>query len=183
MDLDEMRYARFLNGDHSALEELIGTYRESLTLFIYRYTKDFVEAENIMIDVFAQLVVSRKQFRGESTLKTYLFTIGRNEALRYLKKNKRQIRLQEQHKGVLREEIPIEFSVFQEERNRQLYTVMETLHREYREVLFLLYFEDVRYKEAGKIMKKSEKQITNLAYRGKKALKEKLEKEGFTYYE
>ncbi len=36
------------------------------------------------------------------------------------------------------------------------------------------------YKEAAQVMNKSEKQITNLAYRAKKSLKEELEKEGFS---
>ncbi len=183
METDEMRYSRFLNGDHKGLEELIGTHKEGLTLFIYRYTKDIVEAENIMIDVFAQLVVSRKRFQGNSSLKTYLFAIGRNEALRYLKKNKRQVALHETQLIAADGDISVEFDMLKGERNKQLYLAMESLHPEYREVLFLLYFEDMSYLEAGKVMKKNEKQITNLAYRGKKALKEKLEKDGFIYYE
>jgi DNA-directed RNA polymerase specialized sigma24 family protein len=42
-------------------------------------------------------------------------------------------------------------------------------------VLLLLYFEDMSYREAGKAMNKSEKQIKHLAFRAKKALKKKLE--------
>lgn len=183
MNLDEMYYEKFLNGDQTALEELIGIHKEGLTLFLYRYTNDIMEAENIMIDTFAQLVVSRKRFMGKSSLKTYLFAIGRNEALRYLKKKKRHISLDEQQFEIVDPNFPMEFEMLKEERKHQLYNAMQQLQAEYREVLFLLYFENMSYQEAGKVMKKSLKQITNLAYRGKKALKEKLEKDGFTYYE
>ena len=37
------------------------------------------------------------------------------------------------------------------------------------------------YKEAGKVLGRSESQVTNLVHRGKKSLKEILRKEGFEY--
>ncbi|MEG2054593.1 MAG: sigma factor-like helix-turn-helix DNA-binding protein, partial [Oscillospiraceae bacterium] len=51
---------------------------------------------------------------------------------------------------------------------------------DYKEVLYLLYFENLSYKEAAEIMKKTEKQIANLVCRGKLALRPILEKEGMT---
>ncbi|MFI3207885.1 MAG: sigma-70 family RNA polymerase sigma factor [Eubacteriales bacterium] len=183
MDTDKILYDQFLRGDDNALEKLINTHKESLTLFIYGYLHNMTESENMMIDVFAQLVVSTSKFRGDATLKTYLFTIARNEALRYLKKNKHHLSLDNMDDNLLASADLIELDIFKEERNRMLYLCMKKLAQDYQDVLFLLYFEDMTYKEAAKIMKKSEKQITNLAYRGKKALKEKLEKEGFEYDE
>lgn len=182
MDRDEICYGRFLHGDHQALEELIGIHRDSLTMFLYSYVHNMTEAENLMIDTFAQLVVRGGGFQGKSSLKTYLFTIGRNEALRYLKKNRNHLSLETLGEH-LQGNSPACFELFREERNRQLYGAMERLKQEYREVLFLLYFEDASYREAGQIMKKSEKQITNLVYRAKKALREILEAGGFEYHE
>lgn len=71
--------------------------------------------------------------------------------------------------------------IFEKERNRQLYDALSKLRAEYREVLYLTYFENMSYKEAAVIMKKSEQQITNLVHRGKQNLKEVLEQEGFHY--
>ena len=50
---------------------------------------------------------------------------------------------------------------------------------EYRNVLWLVYFEKFSNKETAIVLKKSERQIKNLLYRAKKSLKSKLEKEGF----
>lgn len=183
MDKDEVCYARFLNGDHQALEELIGTHRGALTLFLYSYVHDMTEAENLMIDTFAQLVVQGGRFQKKASLKTYLFTIGRNEALRHLKKNRRHLSWEELPEGLAQDEEHQIFGLLRQERYRQLYDAMENLKSEYREVLYLIYFEQMSYREAAQVMKKSEKQITNLAYRGKKALKGKLEAGGFAYYE
>ena len=52
---------------------------------------------------------------------------------------------------------------------------------EYREALYLIYYEDMSYRNAATVMKKSEEQITKLVYRGKQRLKAILEQEGFTY--
>ena len=54
---------------------------------------------------------------------------------------------------------------------------------EYRNVLWLVYFEKFSNKETAIVLKKSERQIKNLLYRAKKSLKSKLEKEGFEYEE
>ncbi len=181
MDTDKILYDKFLQGDNESLAELISIHKESLTLFLFSYIKDMHEAENMMIDVFAQLVVSGGKFKGNSSLKTYLFTIGRNEALRYIKKNKQHLTLDEiQHQAFSSKDF-VELNLLAEERKRHLYMGMEQLQPDYRDVLFLLYFEDMSYKEAGLVMKKNERQITNLTYRAKKALKEILEKEGFVY--
>lgn len=181
MGTDEILYARFLQGDNKALEELIGIHKESLTLFLYSFIKNMSEAENMMIDVFAQLVVSGVKFKGNSTFKTYLFSIGRNEACRYLKKNKRYLPLENIENSVLDDKSFSEMNLLKEERNRNLYNAISALSSDYRQVLILLYFEEMSYRGAAEVMKKNEKQITNLAYRAKKALKEKLNSRGFVY--
>lgn len=48
-------------------------------------------------------------------------------------------------------------------------------------MLYLTYFEDFDNSETAEIMKKSKRQIENLLYRAKGALKSELEKEGFEY--
>ena len=58
---------------------------------------------------------------------------------------------------------------------------MDRLNNDYRTVLYLVYFEEVDGDGAAKIMGKSKKQLANLLYRAKQALKTELEKEGFCY--
>ena len=179
----EELYNRFIKGDSEAFDDLVELYENELALFLTDIIHDYHEAKHLMIETFAQLIVSGGQFEAKSSLKTYLFTIGKNLARKYLK-----MRSKEQH--VSYEEV-IETlvdsgetpeSFMEHEENKQyLHEAMKDLKEEYRIVLELLYFEDMSYLDAGRSMGKSEKQVSNLAYRAKSALKRKLETVGFTY--
>ncbi len=59
-----------------------------------------------------------------------------------------------------------------------MYRALEELQPDYKQVLYLIYFEEMTIDEAGMIMKKSKKQTYNLVHRGKQALKEKLKNMG-----
>jgi len=67
------------------------------------------------------------------------------------------------------------------ERKLQVHEALKQLNKEYRQVLYLVYFEDFQNAQVASIMGKSKKQIENLVYRAKLSLKSELEKEGFVY--
>ena len=67
-----------------------------------------------------------------------------------------------------------------EERNRVLHFCMDEMNPDYREVLYLTYFEGMSYAQAAKVTGKTVKQITNMVYRGKESLRRLLEREGIT---
>ena len=179
----EELYQLFANGDECAFEKLVELYEHELALFFLRnFVHDSDEAKFLVIETFAQLVISKGQFAGKSSLKTYIFTIGKNLAFRYLKMRKREqhVSFDEISETVSGGETP-DTLVERDENSRQLHKAMRGLKKEYRVVLELLHFQGMSYLEAGEIMNKSEKQITNLAYRAKAALKKSLEKDGFEY--
>lgn len=133
---------------------------------------DWPEAEELMIDAYAQLALKRGQFLGKSSLKTYLYTIARNLAIRHVRNRKRQ-RLIVDSPPVISAEQVFE----REEGKRTLHRALGELPAQYSEVLYLLYFESLSHAQAATVLRKSKKQIDNLAQRGKAALKERLKKE------
>ena len=62
-----------------------------------------------------------------------------------------------------------------------LHKAIQRLKPEYEQVLYLSYFENFSNKETAAIMKKTTRQVENLLYNAKKALKNELEKEGYVY--
>ena len=69
------------------------------------------------------------------------------------------------------------------ERDQILHFCMDELNPDYREALYLTYFEGMSYLQAAEVMGKSVKQITNIVYRGKERLRGLLEREGITNVE
>lgn len=170
-------YERFQKGDEQAFAELMTTHKDGLIFFIYRYVQNIDVAEDLSEDVFVALLMHRRRFKGEASFKTYLYTIGRNKAVDWLRKNRR-VRNQEEEGRIPDLEEDLEERVIKNERDRQLHGAIAKLKPEYAQVLHLLYFDGLTQEGAGKIMKKNSKQMENLAYRARKALKKILEKEG-----
>ena len=55
---------------------------------------------------------------------------------------------------------------------------LETLSAEQKEVVILVYFQELSCQEAAKVLKKNVKQVYNLSYRAKEALRTVLQQEG-----
>ena len=70
-----------------------------------------------------------------------------------------------------------------EEQKIILHRAILKLKPQYRQVLWLVYFEDFKIREVAKIMHKSVHNAEVLVYRARQALKSQLEKEGFVYEE
>lgn len=80
-------YKRFLAGDESAFTYLVRAYYDQLLFFVSRIVGNFRDAEEIASDAFVHIAVRKKAFRGEASLKTYLFAVGRNKAVDLVRKN------------------------------------------------------------------------------------------------
>ncbi|NMB42116.1 MAG: sigma-70 family RNA polymerase sigma factor [Firmicutes bacterium] len=179
MITDETLYRRYLEGDESGLTALMERYGNSLTFYINGYLHDINDAEDLMIEAFAYLTVKKPPIR--ENFKAYLYKTARHLALRFVAKNRLRRCFgfedlgQEPESGSLIEEV-----IQTEERNRILHLCMEQLNPDYREALYLVYFENMRHAQAADVMRKSEKQVADLVYRGKRSLRIRLEQEGIT---
>ena len=174
MDAGASLYTSYLNGDESALGKLVELYGDKLMFFINSFVGNLSMAEEIMEDVFMELIIKKHHFKGKSTFKTYLFQIGRNKALNEIKKKKRYTYLEDQTMEI-EDERKIEDAIIKNEEQKRIHEALLKLPKDYKTVLYLLYFEDMSYEEIEKVMKKSNKQIKNLAYRARQSLKEILE--------
>lgn len=178
---DEIAYRRYLDGEQKAADLLVEKYGDALTLYINGYLKDIHEAEDLMIEAFSLIFAKERPITGEGAFKAYLYKTARNLALRHRKKHRRIFLRFDELGFEPRSDVLADTKLYRSERSRQLYDALEKLKAEYREALYLVYFEDMSYRNAAMIMHKSEGQITKLIYRGKQSLKAILEQEGFTY--
>ena len=178
MACDESCYRQYLNGDDEGLNALMKKYGDSLCLYIDGYLHDVHEAEELMLDVFAYLFTKKPRIR-DGGFKAYLYKAARHMALRRKSKRKFLLSLDEladQPDG----RVPAEEVIRTTERSRILHLCMDEINPDYREILYLTYFEDMSYAQAAEVTGKTVKQITNMVYRGKESLRKLLEREGIT---
>ena len=180
--MGEDYYRSYLNGDKSAFSDIIDIYRENLIFFIKDYNKNEDTAEELAADCFAELIVHPERFKFKSSLKTYIFSIAHHKAVNFIKKNSR-VTLYEFDKPVERSNEYIEFEndILKDEQTRLLHDALPKIKEDYRTALHLVYFEEMSYKDAAKVMRKTAKQVDNYVSRGKAALRKILEEEGFGY--
>ena len=165
--------------DEQAFDELMKTLFFNVVFFIDGYVHDIHSAEDIAIDIFADLVIHPHRYNGKSSIKTYLFMRARNRAIDHLR-----------HRKVLSfvaldeiAELPddgktLEELVLTDERKRAVHAALAKLPEDMRTAVHLIYFEDMTYNEAAQVMKKSAKQVDNLLYRAKNALRDLLREDG-----
>jgi len=184
MDNGASSYHRFLDGDESGFAELIKMYARGLTFFVNGYVGNITVSEDIMEDTFCDLALHRHRFKGKSSFKTYLFSIARNKAVDYIRRNSKVSPMSEEELNRQSDETAeLENTVITDERNSQINHALKSINTDYRMVLHLIFFEDVTYEQASLILHKSGKQMHDLVYRAKQSLKAAMEKEGFTYEE
>jgi RNA polymerase sigma-70 factor (ECF subfamily) len=179
MDNGAGSYRRFLDGDEAAFDDIMNELFRPLTFYICRFVKDVSTAEDIAIDVFSELIASKHKYNFKTSLKTYLFMLGRCRAIDHLRRQKTVVFTPLSEIGELSdEEKSLEEVVLTSERKRIVNEAVARLPEEMREAVYLVYFEDLTYRQAARVLKKNAKQVDNLLYRAKKELRTILGEEG-----
>ena len=181
MDNGSGSYDRYLAGDDSAMGDLVREYKDGLTFFLNSFTNDIFDAEELMEETFFRLAYKKPKYSGKSSFRTWLYAIARNLAIDYLRKRKRTAAVSVDECYDLRSDQDIEKGYLLGERKAIIHRLMQKLKYEYRQVICLIYIEGFSNSETAVIMHKSSRQITNMLYQAKKALRAELEKEGITY--
>ena len=173
-------YQEFLNGDENAIVEIIRDYKDGLILFLNGIVGNIHTAEELMEETFVKLLVKKPRYTKKFSFRTWLYTIGRNAAFDYLRHNSKRsdTPLDELE---LADRADLEMSYIREEQKIMVHHALANLKPDYRQVLYLSFFEELSNEETAAVMRKTKRQIENLLYRAKQSLKNELEKEGFTY--
>jgi RNA polymerase sigma-70 factor (ECF subfamily) len=128
-------------------------------------------------------MLKKVTFNNEIKFKAYLFKTGRNLAFNYMKRSSliKIVYFENYTEEIMDEKTLLEEIILKDEQKRLLRNSMQKLNADYREILHLIYFEDMSYDMAGIVMKKNRKHIENLVYRARKQLKIIIEEDGLFY--
>lgn len=70
------------------IEKLYELYKQDLYFYLLSLTHNPTLSEDLLSETFIQAITSLSSFKGQSSVKTWLFSIARNMWLRHLRKEK-----------------------------------------------------------------------------------------------
>lgn len=158
------------------LEDLMIHHGDELTILAYSYVKNIEEAKDIVQNVFVTAYLQMERFREESSIKTWLYRITINKCKDYLKSSlfKRIIlfgaSMERKQTGHSAEE-----HMMDKEFARSILQEVMKLKVNYREVILMTYFQDLKIKEIAIILNLPEATVRSRLQRAKKQLTPLLE--------
>ncbi|MDD5900313.1 MAG: sigma-70 family RNA polymerase sigma factor [Lachnospiraceae bacterium] len=160
------------------LEHLMRTYGNDVLRMAYSYVKDYDTAEDIFQEVFIKVNANLNEFRGESSIKTWLLRITVNACKDYLKSayNRRVTMFSEEQEESIRAEDTIE-QIERRQDGEQIRRALLLLPEKYREVLLCLYFEERSVSETAKVLEISEGTVKSRLSRAREKFRVILERE------
>jgi RNA polymerase sigma-70 factor, ECF subfamily len=186
---DEQFLERLRRGEAAAFEQLVGEHSGDIYALLFRLTADAEEARDLTQETFLRAFQSINRFRGEASLKTWVYRIAINQARnrwRWWRRRKRDVTVSldatdDQRERPLAATLPDDDSLNPEretlarEREGQLREALSGLRRAYREAVLLRDVEGFSYEEIAATLQISIGTVKSRISRGRMELRHKLE--------
>lgn len=160
------------------LEEIFQTYHMDIYTYLYSLSHDASLSEDLTSEVFLDVVRSIATFRGESDIRTWLFTIARRKWIDHLRKKNRQIQTESIHD--LYDSVRLSTGNPQDENEipELISRILDSESPLTRNVIRMR-MEGYSYCEIASKLHISENSARVIYFRAKANIRKKLEKEGF----
>lgn len=150
--------------------ELYETYKNAIFLYLYRSTLNQHIAEDLTQDTFLKAFKSLSSFRGESSLKTWLFKIARNTYINFSKKKQNKIEFQSELIDEQWFEQPDQYK--RSDDQDQIELTLLQLPENYRTYIILRDANGLSYEEVAFVTNETIGQVKVGLYRARKKFKE-----------
>ena len=180
---------RLRRGDAMAYERLVAEQSNDVYALLYRLTSDPEEARDLTQETFLRAFQSIERFRGDASLKTWIYRIAINQARnrwRWWRRRRRDVTVSldatdENRERPLAATLPSDNSPSPEqqaldrEREAQLSDALCGLRRSYREAVILRDVEGFSYEEIAQTLQISIGTVKSRISRGRLELRRQLE--------
>jgi RNA polymerase sigma-70 factor, ECF subfamily len=159
---------------NKALEIIMDIYGEEIKRFIFSYTKNSAQAEDITQEVFVNVFLKLHTFNGNSSLRTWIYSIAINKCKDYFKSwhyRKVQFFGQFTEQDMTHFQSPERIVTLRAESTVLIKQVL-SLPLKYREILLLYYYREFSLHEICELLEISETTAKSRLHRGRKKLKD-----------
>lgn len=157
-------------------EKIYATYNQKILRFTYNYTKDSLEQEDLVQEIFLNIFQALKKFKKRSSLNTYIYSIARNTCINFLKKDQKAKKIA---KEVLNsyvenyEENPLDKFILSEEMEYFL-SVLYKIPEKHREIFILSEVERLSYRDISEVLEIPTGTVKSRISRAKEAIADLL---------
>lgn len=142
--------------------------------YVISLCKDSYLAEEITQNTFYKAMSTKKPFRGESDVYTWLCAIAKNQYIDYCRKNKRFADYAEQTDTADTEQGDFVQKIVDKQEAMRIHEVLHQLDEPYKEVFYLRVFGELSFAQIGNIFGKTESWGRVTYYRAKIKIKERM---------
>ena len=152
------------------IDELIEEYSNMILQIAYQNLFNKSEAEDITQEVFIKLIKNLKNLKSKEHIKAWIIRVTINLSKDYNKSfwNKNTTAIDE------------ELKYFDEE-NRSVFKELSKLNTEYRNIIYLYYYQGYKITEISEILSMNQNTVSSYLTRARKELKNILEDGGEIY--
>jgi RNA polymerase sigma factor (sigma-70 family) len=154
---DEELIRQYQEGREAAFNELVRRYQEKVYWVARRFTSSHDHADDITQEVFCKMYESLKDFRGDSSLYTWLYRITVNASLNFLRRLKVRdfLRIDELFDIESPEGESPDAIVERSEQQSLIEQAVALLPEKQKAVFVMRYYEELPYEEIAAILKTS----------------------------
>lgn len=162
----------------NAIKSIYRSYFDSLVWYVMNNSGSREDAEDVFQEVVINFIdlVQKNKFRGESSIKTFLFSLNRHIWLNELKKRGRALKREEKYQaGQEAVEKDITGQITDREERKQIMLLVDQLGDTCKKILLSFYYDNLSMKEIlDKLHYENEQVVRNKKYKCLKQLEQMI---------
>jgi len=176
-NIERQLASRLIQGDPAAVVELIEQYADDVYRFVYHQVGGLAQdAEDIVQETFLAALNGIHRFRGDSKLRTWLFSIAAHKIADLHRRARRRPEIVSQDVATLQaEDSHPEQAVEHLEARQRVRQALLRLPPHYRTALVLKYVREIPVRDICQVMQRSEKSVESILVRARRLLSKILE--------
>lgn len=175
--MNELTLEAFQTGSKDEwIDEIMNAYGQQILQLVFSYVKNKDTAEDLTQEIFVKCYKALDTYNGKAKVKTWLWRIAINHCKDFLKSwyTKHVVITAERDENGTKKEM-VEQTVIQQEEDDELISAILELPIQYREVIYLHYYEELPIKEVALMTEINENTVKTRLRRAKQLLKNQLE--------
>lgn len=183
--MNERIIANAATGDTENFRQIVETHQDMVVRTCYAFVHNHDDAQDIAQEVFVNVYLSLKGFKGQSSLSTWIYRIAVNASLKHIRDNRK-------HSLLHRLDALLDFTKAKEtihlphdptnpeliltnrQRSDAVHNAIDSLAENPRTAFILTQYDELSYQQVADIMNISTSAVDSLIHRAKSNLQKKL---------